>query len=136
MKLLGNILWHFPFFGFITAASTWLLGLILTITVVFAPIGRGLMELGIFLFHPFGYEMVDKKDLGLQSNELVGTYSAILALLYIVFFGIWLAIGAAIQGALLLITILGIPVGLVVIKSLGTFLNPIGKKCVPIAVKN
>ena len=39
MKTLGNILWHFPFFGFISAILVFLLGGLLTITVVAAPIG-------------------------------------------------------------------------------------------------
>lgn len=72
--------------------------------------------------------MVDKKVIGHQTNVIVGTYSTILAQLYIVFIGICLTIGAAIQGFLLTITILGIPVGLVLLKSLDTYLNPIGKK--------
>ena len=52
MRILGNILWHFPFFGFVNAAVNWLLGLLLTITVVAAPIGLGLMEFGKFLLAP------------------------------------------------------------------------------------
>ena len=31
MRTLGNVLWHFPFFGFLTAAFYWLLGLLLTL---------------------------------------------------------------------------------------------------------
>ena len=50
MKTIGNILWHFPFFGFVTAICTWLFGAILTATVIAAPIGLGLMEYGKLLF--------------------------------------------------------------------------------------
>ena len=61
MKTLGNILWHIPFFGFVSAILVYLLGLLLTILVVTAPIGLGLMELGKFLFWPFGNAMISKK---------------------------------------------------------------------------
>ena len=63
MRTLGNILWHFPFFGFVTAIFYWLLGLLLTVLVVTAPLGLGLMEFGKFLFAPFGRAMVSKTDL-------------------------------------------------------------------------
>ena len=123
MKLLGNILWHFPFFGFITAGLTWLLGLILTITIIFAPIGRGLMSLGVFLLKPFGSVMVDQKDLGEKVDVFTGSYGFILQLLYIVF----------IQAVLLLLSIIGIPAGLVILKSLGAYFNPVGKRAVAMA---
>ena len=38
MRTLGNVLWHFPFFGFVTATLYWLFGALLTITIVAAPI--------------------------------------------------------------------------------------------------
>ncbi|MCW5775741.1 MAG: YccF domain-containing protein [Phycisphaeraceae bacterium] len=41
MRTLGNILWHFPFFGFVNAIIVYFFGLLLTITVVAAPIGSG-----------------------------------------------------------------------------------------------
>jgi hypothetical protein len=48
---------------------------------------------------------------------------------------VFLLIGV-IQTAGLFISILGIPAGLVVAKSLGTYWNPVNKKCVPAAVSN
>lgn len=70
MRTLGNILWHFPFFGFVTAAFYWLLGLLLTLLIVTAPIGLGLMEFGKFLFAPFGNAMVRKADLKVIQNPV------------------------------------------------------------------
>ena len=37
MRLLGNILWHFPCFGFVTSLFSFLAGILLTVTVVGAP---------------------------------------------------------------------------------------------------
>ena len=39
MRLLGNILWHFPCFGFVTSLFSFLAGILLTVTVVGAPSG-------------------------------------------------------------------------------------------------
>src|SRR5207253_619572 len=133
MKLLGNVLWHFPFFGFVSAIVVYLIGVLLVATVVAAPIGLGLMELGKFLFFPFGHTMVSKSDLNIEQNPLWRGYSTIVTILYLPF-GILFAVVAAIQVFLLFCTIIGIPVALVVAKSLGTYLNPVNKKCVSSAV--
>ena len=34
MRTFGNILWHFPFFGFLTAAFYWLLGLLQVLAAI------------------------------------------------------------------------------------------------------
>lgn len=133
MKTLGNILWHFPFFGFVNAIVVYLLGLILTATVIAAPIGLGLMEFGKFLFAPFGHAMVNKSELNAEQNKAWKAYSTIVMICYLPF-GIILSIIAIVQVGLLFITIIGIPVALVIAKSLGTYLNPVNKKCVHQAV--
>ncbi|MCA0447262.1 MAG: hypothetical protein LCH54_13645 [Bacteroidetes bacterium] len=135
MKTLGNILWHVPFLGFINAILVFLLGLLLTITVVAAPIGLGLMEYGKFLFWPFGKAMVSKSDLNVEQNKAWKVYSTIVMVIYLPF-GLLFAIGAVFQVALLFISIIGIPAALVVAKSLGTYLNPVNKKCVHEAVQH
>lgn len=133
MKNLGNILWHIPFLGFLNAIAVYLSGLVLTATVVAAPIGLGLMEYGKFLFAPFGHAMVSKSELNVQQNPAWKTYSTIIMVLYLPW-GIALTIAAIFQVAMLFLTIVGIPVALVIAKSLGTYLNPVNKKCVHQAV--
>ena len=133
MKTLGNILWHFPFFGFVNAILVYLLGLLLTATVIAAPIGLGLMEFGKFLFVPFGHAMVSKADLNVEQNKAWKTFSTLIMILYLPF-GIILALIAVVQVVLLFITIIGIPPAIVVAKSLGTYFNPVNKKCVHQAV--
>lgn len=133
MKTLGNILWHFPFFGFISAAIVYLFGLLFTATVVAAPVGLGLMEFGKFLFAPFGHAMVSKSDLNIEQNKAWKTYSTIVMVLYFPF-GLFFAIVAIFQVVGLCLSIFGIPVALVIAKSLGTYLNPVNKKCVSSAV--
>jgi uncharacterized membrane protein YccF (DUF307 family) len=133
MRTLGNILWHFPFFGFVSAALIYVLGLILTATVIAAPIGIGLMEFGKFLFVPFGNAMVSKSALNVEQNKAWRTYSTVVMILYIPI-GIVMSVLLAIQVCLLFISIIGIPAALVLAKSLGTCFNPVNKKCVSQAV--
>lgn len=135
MRVLGNILWHFPFFGFLSAALTYLIGALLTVTIVAAPIGRGLMEYGKFLFSPFSSSMVKQSDLGIQQNEAWQAYSTIVKIVWLPF-GLLIGILVVIQIAFLFITIIGIPVAVVLAKSLGTYVNPVGKKCVTKAVSD
>ncbi len=59
MRILGNIIWFFMA-GWILAILTYLSGLILTILVVTAPVGLGLIEYGKFLFLPFTHDMARK----------------------------------------------------------------------------
>jgi uncharacterized membrane protein YccF (DUF307 family) len=133
VKTLGNILWHFPFFGFVSAIVIYILGLILTVTVIAAPIGLGLMEFGKFLFVPFGNAMVSKSALNIDQNKTWKTYSTVVMILYLPI-GIVMSVILAIQVFLLFISIVGIPAALVLAKSLGTCFNPVNKKCVSQAV--
>lgn len=133
MKTLGNILWHFPFFGFISTILVFLLGGLLTITVVAAPIGLGLIQYSKFLFWPFGNAMTSKKSLNVQQNKYWALYSKIVMVIYFPI-GLICAACAMIQVVGLFVTIIGIPSALVIAKSLGTYLNPVNKVCVPSAV--
>jgi uncharacterized membrane protein YccF (DUF307 family) len=133
MKTFGNILWHFPFLGFLNAIVVYLFGLLLTVTIVAAPVGLGLMEFGKFLFWPFGNAMVSRSELNEKQNTAWKTYSTIVMILYFPF-GLFFAIIGIFQVVGLFISIIGIPAALVVAKSLGTYLNPVNKKCVHEAV--
>lgn len=133
MRTIGNVFWHFPFLGFVEAFLVYVVGLVLCVTVVGAPIGLGLMEYGKFLFAPFSKAMVSKTDLHVKQNLVWRVFSTIITILYIPF-GIILSLVAIIQVAFLFCTIIGIPAAIVVAKSLGTFFNPVNKKCVPQAV--
>lgn len=135
MKTLGNILWHIPFLGFVNAIIVYLFGLLLTVTVIAAPIGLGLMEFGKFLFAPFSHAMISKTDLNVEQNKAWKAYSTIVMILYFPF-GLILCALAIFQVVGLFITLIGIPPALVVAKSLGTYLNPVNKKCVQQSVRD
>jgi len=70
MRTLGNIIWHIPFLGFLSALGTFLLGGLLVITVFGAPIGLGLIQLSKFLLAPFSNSMVSGSELNQDQNAL------------------------------------------------------------------
>jgi uncharacterized membrane protein YccF (DUF307 family) len=129
MRILGNILWLFLFGGLFTAMLTWLLGGILTLTVVASPLGLGLMKYGKFLFWPFGNSMVSKSDLKIKQNIVWKSYAGLMSILYFPF-GLVLVVIAVFQIIACFVSIIQIPVALVLAKSLSTFFNPVNKKCV------
>ncbi len=129
MKTLGNILWHFPFLGFLSALYTLILGLVFTITVIGAPIGFGMIQHSKFLLTPFSKRMISDSKLNEDKSTLWKILSVIAFIIYLPF-GILASIVVVIQICLLFISIVGIPVALVLAKSLSTYFNPIGKVCV------
>lgn len=133
LRLLGNILWHVPFMGFLSALAAFLVGLLLTVLVVTSPIGLGLIQYSKFLLLPFSYSMVPANDLGEEQNILWKTYSTIIMIVYLPV-GLILCLVQIFQIAGLFLSIVGIPAGIVLLKSLSTYLNPVNKKCVPVAV--
>nr|WP_321410981.1 YccF domain-containing protein [uncultured Carboxylicivirga sp.] len=133
MRTLGNILWHFPFFGFLSALSTFLIGGLFVITVIGAPIGLGLIQLSKFLLAPFSNSMISQSDMEVEQNAAWKTFGIIVRILYFPF-GLFLAVVTIFQIVGLFISLVGIPVALVLAKSLGTYFNPINKTCVSKAV--
>lgn len=133
MRKLANIIWHIPFLGFLNSFFTFIIGSLLVLTVIGAPIGLGLIQFSKFLLTPFSSEMVDKKTLNKEQNKLWAAYGFIVRIIYFPF-GLILAIFTIIQIFLLFISIIGIPVAIILSKSLSTFLNPVNKKSVPRAV--
>ncbi len=135
MRTLGNILWHVPFLGFLSALVTFLIGSLFVVTVVGAPIGLGLIQLSKFLLAPFSNAMIDKNDVKTDQNPAWKIYGKIIRIVYFPF-GLFLAVVTIFQIAGLFITIVGIPVALVLAKSLSTYFNPVNKTCVSKAVAN
>ncbi len=135
MRTLGNIIWHIPFMGFVSAFFTFLIGGLLTITVVGAPLGLGLIQLSRFLLTPFTSSMIRKSDLKTDQNKLWLAFGIFVRIIYFPF-GLILSIITIFQIAGLFLSIIGIPVALVLAKSLGTYFNPVNKICVPIEVED
>lgn len=137
MKTFGNIIWHFPFFGFLFALAYAIIGLIACMTIIGIPIGLGLFQFSQFLLSPFSKAMVTRKDLemidGNKQGDAMKAFSFIVRILYFPF-GLVAAISAICTIIVEFITIIGIPSGMVWAKSLSTIFNPVNKVCVPKAV--
>jgi uncharacterized membrane protein YccF (DUF307 family) len=133
MRTLGNIIWHVPFLGFLNAFITFLIGGLLTITVVGAPLGLGLIQLSKFLLAPFTHSMVSSSEMNPNQNQYWKTFGIIVRIVYFPF-GLLLTVITLFQIVGLFISIVGIPVAMVLAKSLSTFLNPVGKTSVNRAV--
>ena len=137
MRLLFNIVW-WVLLGWLVALTFYVLGIVLTLLVVTAPVGLGLMEYGKFLLAPFSREMISeaKFQLDADKNSAWKAYSGVVMIVYILCAGIWLALGVALSAFAQAITIVGLPNAYVLAKSLGTVFNPVGKKCVSKAVSD
>jgi uncharacterized membrane protein YccF (DUF307 family) len=135
MRTLGNILWHIPCLGFLNAIAAFLLGALLTLLVIPAPIGLGLIQYAKFLMAPFSHAMVSGSDINPNPNPVWAAYSFIISILYLPF-GCILAMVTIAQIIVLACTIAGIPVALVLAKSLRTYLSPAGMVCVPVSVRD
>lgn len=131
MRTIANILWHIPFCGFLNALYALFVGFLTTVLIIPAPIGLGLMQYAKFLMFPFSTKMVHVSETGEKRNPLWAAYSLIIMILYLPF-GLVAFIFGLVQCVGLALTIVGLPLAYIIFKSLGTYLNPVGKICVPV----
>ena len=120
MRIILNLLWLI--FGGLLSALGWIVtGCLWCITLVGIPVGMQCFKLASISLNPFGKEIV-------YENE--GPVSLLLNIFWIIFGGIELAIGNAIIGAILCITIIGIPWGKQFFKIAKLSLMPFGAQVV------
>lgn len=100
MKTFGNILWLITF-GLITAIAAAFLGVICCITIIGIPLGLQYFKLAKLSIWPFGVEV------SIDFDE-----HPVLNVIWLIFGGLEIAVGHFVLGALLCITIIGIPFGL------------------------
>ena len=134
MRTLGNIIWHFPYCGFLKSLLYAIGGLFWCITIIGIPLGLGLFQLSLFMLAPFNKGLVSRKELelltGEKQNEFVKAWSIIIRILYFPF-GLFAAMTSVMMIAAEFVTLIGIPCGLVEAKALSAIFYPINKKCVP-----
>src|SRR6202158_1966209 len=122
MRLILNIIWLI--FGGLWLAMGYLLAalicfvLIITLPFVFAP-----RRTASYALWPFGRTIVEKP--GPRPGALIGN------VIWVILFGIWLAIGHLISAVAMAITIIGIPLALANLKLIPVSLFPLGKEIVP-----
>lgn len=131
MTLLLNVLWFI--LGGFAAGLAWIFGgLILALTIVGLPWSAAAFRIGIFAFAPFGSQVVDRPAVTGRPDLGSGSFGFLLNLIWFLFAGWYIALGHLIVGAVLLVTIVGIPFGLQHFKLAGLAMAPVGKTVIPV----
>lgn len=121
MKALLNVLW-LVLSGIWLALAYLVVGLLMCIPVVTIPFAIASFRLAGFVLWPFGRSLAKKPTAGAGA----GIGNAI----WFICAGVWMAIGHLFTGALLCLTIIGIPLGLGNFKLASAALAPLGKEVV------
>jgi len=123
MRVVLNVIW-LVFAGVELFLAYVLAGIIAFILIVTIPFGIASFRIAAYAAWPFGRTVVRRAD--------AGAASAIGNVLWILLFGWWLALADLIVGAILCLTIIGIPLGLGAFKLIPVSLTPLGHEIVPI----
>jgi uncharacterized membrane protein YccF (DUF307 family) len=123
MRLLLNVLW-FVLCGLWMAIGYAVAALICFVLIITIPFGVASLRIALFALWPFGRTVVKRPG--------AGAGSAIGNVIWFVLCGWWLALGHIITGALLCLTIIGIPFGIANFKLIPVSLMPFGRDVVTI----
>ena len=123
MRLILNVIWLI-FGGLWMAAGYVLAALVCFLLIVTIPFGVASLRIASYALWPFGRTIVDKPNAG--TGALIGN------IIWVVLFGIWLAIGHLVSAAAMALTIIGIPLALANLKLIPVSLMPLGKQIVPV----
>ena len=124
MRLTLNIIW-LVFGGLWMAIGYLAAALICFLLIVTIPFGFASLRIASYALWPFGRTIVDKPNAG--SGAVVGN------VIWVLLFGIWLAIGHLVSAVAMAITIVGIPLALANLKLIPVSLLPLGKEIVPVS---
>ena len=119
--IVGNIIW-FLVCGLGLGIQWVFAGLVCFCTIIGIPYGVACFRIAQFAFFPFGQTLVD--------SENAGVCTFVLNVIWVVFAGIWLWLTAVLVGAVLCLTIIGIPFGLACFRLAKVCFAPLGKKVV------
>jgi len=119
VKILGNFIWLI-FGGIIIAVEYFIGSIILMITIIGIPFGLQTLKMASLAIWPFG------RDSRVQERAS-GCLYILMNVLWLLCGGIWITVTHAIFGAILCLTIIGIPFGLQHFKLTGLALSPFGR---------
>nr|WP_302830385.1 YccF domain-containing protein [uncultured Bacteroides sp.] len=124
MGCLMNVLWLI-FGGIFTAIEYVISSFLMMITIIGIPFGIQTLKMAGLALWPFGKEV--------RSGERAsGCLYVLMNVVWILFGGIWICLSHLCFGALLCITIIGIPFGLQHFKLASLALAPFGKDIVTV----
>ena len=123
MRTVGNILW-LVLAGWWLALCYALAGVIMFVLIITIPFGIQAFKLASYALWPFGRTVIDQPDVsaaGCAGNVI-----------WLVVVGWELALAHVVAGALLCLTIIGIPLGIASFKMIPLALLPFGKEIVSV----
>lgn len=124
MTLLGNIVWLV--FGGIIIAVMYLVGsLILFLTIIGIPFGLQTLKMASLALWPFGRDTI-------VHPRSSGCLYILMNVIWLLTGGLWIAVSHLIFGAILCITIIGIPFGLQHFKLTAIALSPFGRDIISV----
>jgi uncharacterized membrane protein YccF (DUF307 family) len=118
MQTLGNILWLI-FVGIWLAIAFVVAGIVMFILIITIPFGVQAFKLAGFALWPFGRH-VEYGARVTSPLQIIGN------IIWIIFGGLYLAVHCLVGGAILCITIIGIPFGIQAFKMIPIVLMPFG----------
>ena len=122
MNLFGNVIWLI-FGGLMAARGYFLGGIVLCITVIGVPWGLQCFKIAGLVLWPFGKKVVSDSD-------NMGCLSILFNLIWILCGGLYTAVVHIVMGAILCLTIIGIPWGKQHFKLIEISLMPFGKRII------
>jgi uncharacterized membrane protein YccF (DUF307 family) len=108
--------------GYLVAA------LVCFLLIITIPFGFASLRIASYALWPFGRTIVEKP--GARTGALVGN------VIWVLLFGLWLAIGHLVTAVAMAMTIIGIPLALANLKLIPVSLVPLGKEIVSVSSAN
>jgi uncharacterized membrane protein YccF (DUF307 family) len=123
IRAILNVIW-LVLEGFWMAIAYVLAGIVCFVLIITIPFGIASFRIAGYVLWPFGRTV--------ERRPSAGIGSAIGNVLWIILFGWWLALGHLVAGVLLMLTIIGIPLGIASFKIIPITLVPLGTQIVPV----
>lgn len=123
MKAILNVIWLL-FGGIWLALGYVAAGIVCCILIVTIPFGIASFRIASYALWPFGRTVVD-------SGRGTGVFATLGNVIWIIFAGIWIAIGHVLTAIPMFVSIIGIPLGIANLKMIPISLAPLGKRIVP-----
>jgi len=127
MRTILNVIW-LVLCGVWMAIAYVLAGLVSCVLIITIPFGIACFRIAGYVLWPFGRQIAPRPGAG--AGAMIGN------VVWILLFGWWLALGHLVTGALLCLTIIGIPLGLANFKIIPISLMPLGVEIVPERAEN
>ncbi|MCC3296302.1 YccF domain-containing protein [Arthrobacter sp. zg-Y916] len=123
MKAILNVIWLL-FGGIWLALGYVAAGIICCLLIVTIPFGIASFRIASYALWPFGRTVID-------SGRGTGVLATLGNVIWLVFAGIWIAIGHVLTAIPMFVSIIGIPLGIANLKMIPISLVPLGKRIVP-----